>query len=351
MQYLLPAGCVKLHPIVWVVCECYNRKPVNTHTNMMATRKKEHQMAEKIIEKYNDRSVNMVGLLMSIMRWALEILNVDIGEVYLWDPEKQALVLRVAHGSLVEQHLGICLHVGDGLAGKVFASGKPIIVDNYKEWEGAYKFFGDPSSASELAVPLIFESQTIGVLIFSTETNIRSFSGEDIRLATLCANLGAVAIENARLYEQLHESVVRLRRTLEEEINERMADLAQRTNQIKGGAVLMDEGMSSAKIDELLGRVMELKITRKVLDEVSRIQTDSPPIDPLTPREEEVLCLIAKGLSNKEIERQLNIALSTVKYHVSSILSKLHVTDRTRAALWALDQGLVSKESSKPTAD
>jgi DNA-binding NarL/FixJ family response regulator len=146
---------------------------------------------------------------------------------------------------------------------------------------------------------------------------------------------------------------VRLRRTLEEEVRERMADLAQRAMQMDNGSAVEEESTSSPTIDELLGRVMELKITRKVLDEVIRIQpADNRPVDPFTPREVEVLTLIAKGFSNKEIARHLNIALSTAKFHVSSILSKLHLSDRTRAALWAVDQGLVPpEESSTRTTD
>lgn len=63
--------------------------------------------------------------------------------------------------------------------------------------------------------------------------------------------------------------------------------------------------------------------------------------DPLTPREREVLRLVAAGLSNRLIARELALAEKTVKTHVSAILSKLGVADRTQAALYAVRSGLV----------
>ncbi|CAM4349734.1 response regulator transcription factor [Paenibacillus alkaliterrae] len=58
--------------------------------------------------------------------------------------------------------------------------------------------------------------------------------------------------------------------------------------------------------------------------------------DSLTPREREVVLLLAKGMSNKEIAKSLTVAEKTVKTHVSSILSKLNLSDRTQAALYAV---------------
>jgi NarL family two-component system response regulator LiaR len=71
------------------------------------------------------------------------------------------------------------------------------------------------------------------------------------------------------------------------------------------------------------------------------------PVDPfagLTARERDVLVLIARGLSNKEIGLKLSLTEATVKGYVSTILSKLHVADRTQAALLAVKFGLVSPD-------
>jgi DNA-binding NarL/FixJ family response regulator len=67
---------------------------------------------------------------------------------------------------------------------------------------------------------------------------------------------------------------------------------------------------------------------------------DEGPLERLTPREREVLELIGRGLSNKRIARELQLSEKTVKTHVSHVLAKLGVTDRTQAAVVAVRAGL-----------
>jgi NarL family two-component system response regulator LiaR len=78
---------------------------------------------------------------------------------------------------------------------------------------------------------------------------------------------------------------------------------------------------------------------------VSRLrEPEEPAREELTERERKVLELIAKGLSNREIARELSISEPTVRTHVSNILRKLHLKSRTQAALYALKKGLASLE-------
>lgn len=82
-------------------------------------------------------------------------------------------------------------------------------------------------------------------------------------------------------------------------------------------------------------------IARKLIREIK-----SPPpdldlsVDPLTEREVEVLRLVAQGLSNDDIAEKLVVSERTVRTHVSNILDKLHLANRTQAALYALKEGI-----------
>ena len=78
------------------------------------------------------------------------------------------------------------------------------------------------------------------------------------------------------------------------------------------------------------------------LQRSSVAEDDPSPGEELTPREKEVLCCIAQGMSNKEIAVSLYISEKTVKNHISSIFRKLDLTDRTQAAVYAIKQGLVN---------
>jgi len=89
------------------------------------------------------------------------------------------------------------------------------------------------------------------------------------------------------------------------------------------------------------GSLLQPVVTSKLLRRISAGPAPTPTTEPLTPRELEVLRLMARGLQNKEIANELVISERTVKFHVSSILQKLDAGNRTEAVTIALQQNLV----------
>lgn len=87
------------------------------------------------------------------------------------------------------------------------------------------------------------------------------------------------------------------------------------------------------------GSLLQPVVASKLLRQVS--QEPEPPTESLTPRELEVLQLLAQGLQNKEIAAELIISERTVKFHVSAILAKLEAGNRTEAVAIAAQRGLI----------
>ena len=98
------------------------------------------------------------------------------------------------------------------------------------------------------------------------------------------------------------------------------AEILRAVRAAAAGEAIVDPGVAARLLDEVAG---------------GRRQAE------LTPREREVVTLIARGRANKAIARELGVSEKTVKAHVGNILAKLGLTDRTQAALWAVREGLV----------
>lgn len=86
-------------------------------------------------------------------------------------------------------------------------------------------------------------------------------------------------------------------------------------------------------------------VTARLLETFVGASSSPPPqpVDPLTEREEEVLLAVARGRTNAEISEELHISLSTVKTHLTSLMTKLGVRNRVEIAIWAHETGRVGR--------
>lgn len=113
--------------------------------------------------------------------------------------------------------------------------------------------------------------------------------------------------------------------------------------------------LKSVKIEELADAIQRAaqgeatlhpRVAARVVEELQGVRRDREPnpFAELTEREMDVLRLIANGMSNSEIMAKLVISENTVKGHVSNILGKLHLADRTQAAVYAWREGVVRRQ-------
>jgi two-component system nitrate/nitrite response regulator NarL len=106
---------------------------------------------------------------------------------------------------------------------------------------------------------------------------------------------------------------------------------------------LVDAIRRAARGEAVMSPQMTSKLVQGLQNGGREMVPEAADKDRISPREREILMLVARGASNKEMARELKLAESTVKIHVQSILRKLNLTSRVQAAVYAVEHGIVEK--------
>lgn len=168
-------------------------------------------------------------LLDTIVRRAARLLNSAGGGMYICDPERQEVRAVVSYHT-PRDYTGTVLKYGEGAAGVVAQTCMPLIIDDYRTWSGRAKVFDrEQPFTAVISVPMIWQDEIIGIIHVLDNTEERRFSQSDLELLTLFANQAVLAIQNARLVEQVQRHADELRRRVAE-LEERDAEL-KRTNE------------------------------------------------------------------------------------------------------------------------
>jgi len=154
-----------------------------------------------------------------VLDQAMELLRAERGSIMLLDEESRELVVRAARGLSGSREFRVPL--GEGISGWVAQHGEPLILQDVV---ADRRFRGTDSSVkSALAVPLRVQERIIGVLNVSTSTHRRRFGRSDLEHLLSFADMAAVALENARLYQALKKDRDRMEKEL------RLANRIQRS--------------------------------------------------------------------------------------------------------------------------
>ena len=150
--------------------------------------------------------LDVADLLKELLERAGELLDSGHGYIYVRRPGEQEIERRVAIG-VFEEDMGRRMAPGEGLAGRVWATGEPLVVDDYDGWEGRAQTIPHGRIRALVAVPLISGKDAIGALgIARDHADDRSFDSPEVERLQRFAQLASIALDNARLYAVAQEA-------------------------------------------------------------------------------------------------------------------------------------------------
>ena len=151
-----------------------------------------------------------IAVLSEILTAAAALIGRGTASLYRWDPT--AGVLRHADGIQPDRGVPAVIRSGEGVTGRVFASQKPLIVNDHTTWEHALPGHRELAWRSALAIPLVRGGQTIGVLAVRSVDPQVKFDEDDARLLGLFGDQALAALTTAELVEQQRRAVEQLER-------------------------------------------------------------------------------------------------------------------------------------------
>jgi PAS domain S-box-containing protein len=162
-----------------------------------------HEIAAGLLKRQS-----LDELLEAILLSAAELVATGDAFLHLYDEAHKELYIRVGIGSMREA-VGFRLPPGEGLAGQVWQSGRPILVPDYSLWEGHSKRFlrQHPGLRSAFGIPLRSGSKTVGVIGLGSHDARRSFGREEMDTVARFAELASIALDNAALQAALEEEL------------------------------------------------------------------------------------------------------------------------------------------------
>jgi PAS domain S-box-containing protein len=180
--------------------------------------------------------LELSALLQIIVERAAGLLDATGGELGLYDEASQEIRIVVSH-NLDKDYVGTRHALGEGAMGRVAETGEPLIIEDYQTWEGRAPQYADVQIRASLAAPLMVGGRLVGAITIATADPARQFGPADLHLLSLFAQQAAIAIENARLYDQAQREIAERVRAeaelrkyqehLEKRVEERTADLRE----------------------------------------------------------------------------------------------------------------------------
>ncbi len=209
--------------------------------------------------------LDMPKLLESMMRRGALLLNAQASSLFLYDSARE-IIRNVANHNTWRDWSGVTLRPGEGVVGQVILTGKPLIINDYQNWDKRSPIFEGAPQTRAIGAPLRWQDQVIGGVVISDVSNARPFDHDDVWLLSQFADLATIAIKNAELHTQVKE----FSQALEQKVAERTAELSSANDEV---------ARKADQLRSLLGKTIEIqegeraRIARDMHDSVIQLIT------------------------------------------------------------------------------
>jgi signal transduction histidine kinase len=188
-----------------------------------------------------------------ILNRATQLLKAQDSSIAVYNSETN-LIHKLAHSK--PKYQSVVLRMGEGVSGRVIATGEPVIINDLQHWKDLPSVYKDSPYNTILSVPLSWQGEVFGALIVTNKRGARPFNNDDIKLMSLFADLASIALKNSELFTQ----VTHLSQNLEHKVEQRTTELVK---------VQKELAQKATQLQQVLGqmvRVQEEERTRIALD-------------------------------------------------------------------------------------
>ena len=298
------------------------------------------------IASYLNKEFSLPAALRKSLEKTVEILQLETGWIWLTEPDNKSVYLATSYNlpPALSRHperlAGWCYCIKQYLSNDINQAMNisEIACSRLKDIRS-----GTKGLKFHATIPIIIQNQKVGLMnLLSKET--RKLSDKELTILNTISELIGTAIQRTRLQQSYAsknvESDTTIRKVLDLVFSPKIAAIISSLENVKGDKNEVQEALK-ATIDLQKHLTILLRETKTLKSTDTTVNQLNYPATPLTKRELEVLNLIKKGLTNAQIGEQLFITERTVKFHITAILSKLHVCNRTEAVDIGLKRGLL----------
>ena len=298
------------------------------------------------IARHLNKEFSLHAALRKSLEKTVEIFEMETGWIWLTEPDNKSVYLAVSHNlppalsNFPERLSGWCYcikqYLSDDMEKAVNIS--EIACSRLKDISS-----GTNNLKFHATIPITIKGEKVGLInLLSKET--RKLNEQELTVLNTISELVGTAVQRTRMNKSFGketEPKTNLKRVSEGIILPKIEAIITSLK-----STMRDNLKVSASLNELVALQNDLNLLLKEVEtlasETGKAVEFSYPDLPITKRELQVLCLIKEGLTNDQIGNQLFITERTVKFHISSILSKLNAKNRTEAVDVGLKRGLFS---------